>query len=84
MEKVFNDSIPPTCKRKLSSLQQADVEKVDSFRDKPPNAMIKGDVEAKALINLRRHYGIEEIIAMSWTMYHNSALRLHKWKKESM
>jgi len=83
MEKVFSDHIPLSCKKKLSSLRPFDVDKITSFKEKEPGMISKGDYEAKALLNLHNHYKIQEIIAMSSTMYHNTALVVHKRRKES-
>ena len=80
MEKVFSDHIPISCKRKLSSLRPVDVDKIK----KGSGAVVsKGDYEAKALVNLQRHYEVQEIVAMSSTLFHNTALVLHKRRKES-
>ena len=83
MERVFKDTIPATCKKKLYQLLDSDIDKIKSlYKEKQTNSTLK-EFETKALLNLSCHYGEEEVVAMSWTKYHNSSLHLHKMKRES-
>ena len=90
MEKVFKDVIPESCKKKLTHLQLSDMEKMESLRKEkwtsganrePGTPGANKEPEVKALFNLSRHYGTEELAGMSWTRYHNSALLLHRIKR---
>ncbi len=84
MEAVFDHHIPVSCKKKLANLHQADVTKMVSFKGKPAGGFNKTDTDSKPLWNLHRHYSMDEIVAMSWTMYFNSPVVLHKQMQESM
>lgn len=84
MEKVFGHQIPVLCKKKLTNLRQFDVTKMNSFKGKSPGGYSKVDPDSKSLLNLHRHYSMDEIVAMSWTMYLNSPVVLHRQMKESM
>lgn len=74
MENVFTRAIPYNTKRKLKTLHESDV-----------NLMAKhGDnVQNKDLYSLYRHYQQQEVLAMSWTLYHNAALHVHRYEKHS-
>jgi hypothetical protein len=76
MEKVFKHILPLNCKKKLIHLQDSDVSSIMRFsQDK--NAL----TDTRLYSSLGR-FGVDAVIAMSWTMYHNAALSLHRWEKD--
>lgn len=81
---MFRDKIPPASKKKLTRLQPSDVSSVVEFqRERQQRYLMSRDPEARPLYNLSKYYSEGEVVAMSWTMYHNATLSLHKSAKES-
>ena len=78
MEKVFKFSIHGSCKKRLKSLRENDaiyMAKVDR------NNLTA--VQNKDLAWLCRYFQHQEIVAMSWTLYHNAPLHVHRYEKRS-
>lgn len=82
MEGVFKHHIPFNCKKKLTHLQEPDVNSIVKYQDRPSPAQNK-DPEMKVLYNLSSHYEVEAVVGLSWTLYLNVALHAHRYEKES-
>ncbi len=81
---MFGHKIPHTSKKKLTKLQNSDVSSVVEYqRDRQRSHQFGRDPEARSLFNLSKFYSEDEVVAMSWTLYHNAALSLHRSEKES-
>ena len=83
MEKVFGVKVPVHCKRKLKQLHDSDLDSIAEYRRDKRYPFQSKDPDARALFNLSKYYGEDEVVAMSWTLHHNAALSLHRSEKES-
>lgn len=85
MERVFGVKIPYLCKKKLKQLHPNDLDSIAEYKRHkfaPPPYNSK-EPDARTFFNLGRHYGEDEVVAMSWTLHHNAALSVHRSEKES-
>lgn len=81
VEKVLGIFISNHCKRRLKILQESDVNYMaKSDRTKFDNL---GSASNRDLYNLSRFFQQQEVLAMSWTFYHNAALHVHRYEKHS-
>lgn len=68
------------CKRRLTQLQRTDVNSILKYNpDKYSSSYQEKDF--KVFTYLNRHFGQEELLALSWTMHYNTALFVHRWEK---
>ncbi len=81
MERVFKDTIPIPCKRKLMHLQNSEAEAIAKHRQEKSISLQK-DPDYRAQLNLSRHYKPEMVVAMSWNLHYNASLSMHRREKE--
>lgn len=78
MEKVFKQHVPFNCRRRLSHLQESDINTIVKYT---PGQERHNQSDPRVYSTLGR-YGVDLVRAMSWTLHHNAALSLHRWEKD--
>lgn len=78
VEKVFKQYVSNGCKRKLAHLQDSDVSTIVKFSP-GQEKYTQNDTRTYSILG---RFGVDMAIAMSWTMYHNAVLSVHKWQKD--
>lgn len=78
VEKVFKQNVPYYCKRKLAHLQESDINSIVKYS----HGQEKHVQNDGRLYSTLGRYGLDVVVAMSWTMYHNAILSLHRWEKD--
>ena len=81
MEKVFKKTVPSHCEKKLKNMPEWDA----GFLAKLDREGTSSTMQPKdpAVHGLYQKFQYQEIMAMSWTQYHNAALHVHRYEKHS-
>lgn len=78
VESVFKQHVPFQCKKKLYHLQESDINSIVKYG----SGHERNDTKDTRVFSTLGRFGLDVVIAMSWTMHHNAALILHRWEKD--